>query len=131
MSSGSKGTELFAHAQKIKAVCYGEGRAGKHQVCVHVWICKGECGRTAGEPRLRGVLEGTEQGVSQQVETAGEIWKDGCALFFVRTNLKGNVEKRGRKCMVRYAISRKEKDCRQQKEKEDATERSQTLYSFV
>lgn len=112
-------------------MCYGDGRAGKHQGCAHTWICEGERGRVAGEPGLRGFLEGTEQGVSQQVEVAGEIQKDGCALFFVRTNLKGNAEKRDRKYMVRNAISRKEKDCRQQKEKEDATERSRTSYSFV
>lgn len=68
---------------------------------------------------------------SQKVEVAGEIRKDGHILFFMRINLKGNIEKQDGKCMTRYAISRKEKDCRKYKEKEDSTERLYTIASFI
>lgn len=57
-------------------------------------------------------MEGTEQRESQKVEIAGEIQKEGCILFFTRINLKGNIKNQDGQCMIRYAISRKEKDCR-------------------
>lgn len=65
------------------------------------------------------------------MEIAGEIHKDGHILFFTKINLKGKIEQQDRKCIIMYVVSRKEKDCRKYKVKEDSTERSCTVASFV
>lgn len=56
-------------------------------------------------------MEGAEQRESQKVEIAGEIQKEECILFFTRINLKGDIKNQDGQCMIRYDISRKEKDC--------------------
>lgn len=80
-----------------------------------VLIYKGEYGGIADIRRTKTqgnfCVESTEQRGSQKVEIAGEIQKEECILFFTRINLKGNIKNQDGQCMIRYAISRKEKDC--------------------
>lgn len=67
-------------------------------------------------------MKGTEQ--CQQVEITGKIQKGGNILFFMRTNLKGNMEKPDGKRMMRIVVSRKGRVSRKYKKKEDSTKRS-------
>lgn len=119
MSNGMKGTVAkFGVAQKIMTVCYGDSRTGKHQVCAHMQICKGEYERIADSRRGRTVGSFVWKALNRdEVRRWRNLVKFRKRMHFIlmhlmRINLKGNIEKQGKKYMIRYAISRKEKYCR-------------------